>query len=318
MRRFLIFCSFIAGLACAAQASACDLCAIYRGEEAKVSRPGFNIGAFEQFTRFGTLQDGGKEVPNVAGQYLNSSITQFIAGYQWSGQFGLQVNLPYIYRSFRRPAGFLTDKGTVSGLGDMSLTGNYRLYENVTEDMIFIWSMSGGVKFPTGSSARIAEELNETPPPPGAPESGIHGHDLALGSGSYDGIVGTNAVLHYSRVFVSASVQYAIRGTGDFGYRHDNNLNWSLKPGAFLFVSDDATLGCQLAVTGESKGRDTFQGSRVDDTGITTVFLGPELSFTWKEELSAGLGADFPVLIDNTALQIVPDYKIRAALVWRL
>src|SRR2546422_7957051 len=39
---------------------------------------------------------------------------------------------------------------------------------------------SGGIKFPTGSSDRLKEELDELtapPPPPDAPESGIHGQD---------------------------------------------------------------------------------------------------------------------------------------------
>jgi hypothetical protein len=35
----------------------------------------------EQFTRFGTLQLDGNEVANPTGQYLNSSITQIVAGY---------------------------------------------------------------------------------------------------------------------------------------------------------------------------------------------------------------------------------------------
>jgi hypothetical protein len=38
---------------------------------------------------------------------------------------------------------------------------------------------------------------------------------------------------------------------------------------------------------------------------------------TWHENLSAELAADFPVALNNTALQIVPDYRIRGALSWR-
>src|SRR5205823_6450459 len=44
-----------------------------------------------------------------------------------------------------------------------------------------------GLKFPTGDSSRLKEEFHEVEIP-GAPESGIHGHDLTLGTGSYDGI----------------------------------------------------------------------------------------------------------------------------------
>ena len=50
------------------------------------------------------------------------------------------------------------------------------------------------------------------------------------------------------------------------------------------------------------------------DTGITSVFLGPELVFSLGEKLSAELGFDWPLSVDNTALQIVPDYRVHAAL----
>jgi hypothetical protein len=48
-----------------------------------------------------------------------------------------------------------------------------------------------------------------------------------------------------------------------------------------------------------------------------SVFIGPELSYTWKEHLSAELGAEFPVVSDNSALQLVPDYRVKAAVFWR-
>lgn len=308
---------FALSMSYALPAFSCDLCAIYRGTEAKLSKPGFNVGVFEQFTHFGTLQDNGEEVPDEVGQYMDSSITQFIVGYQINERGGLQVNVPYISRTFRRPEGFDIDKGTESGLGDLSLTGNLRLFEEVGLDTIFIWDAFGGVKFPTGDAGRLKEEFDETEVA-GAPESGIHGHDLALGSGSYDVVIGASASYHWKRIFTTAAVQYAIRTRGAYGYRYADDLNWSVKPGGYLYLTDEATAGLQLALTGESKGKDRFQDESAADTGITSVFVGPELSFTWKEKLSVDLGADFPVARHNTSLQIVPDYKIRAALVWRM
>ena len=73
----------------------------------------------------------------------------------------------------------------------------------------------------------------------------------------------------------------------------------------------------QFAMTGEAKGKDVFRGQKADDTAVTGVFLGPEFSYTWKEKLSADLGAEFPVILHNTSLQAVPDYKLRAAINWR-
>ena len=73
----------------------------------------------------------------------------------------------------------------------------------------------------------------------------------------------------------------------------------------------------QVVVSGEHKNRDTFQGSLADDTGVTAVYLGPQINFTWSEKFSAEIGADLPVSIDNTALQTVPDYRIRAGITYR-
>lgn len=53
------------------------------------------------------------------------------------------------------------------------------------------------------------------------------------------------------------------------------------------------------------------------DTGITSVYLGPKLVATWGDQLSADLGIDFPMSLENTALQLVPDFRLRAGMVLR-
>ena len=75
----------------------------------------------EQFTHFGSLQFDDREVANPTGQRLETSITQFVAGYGINDRFALQFNAPFIYRDFRRPEGFAIDEGNVSGFGDVSL-----------------------------------------------------------------------------------------------------------------------------------------------------------------------------------------------------
>jgi hypothetical protein len=303
-------------IAVALKSSACDLCAVYSAMEAKDARPGWSAGVSEQFTRFATLQEGGERVGDPVGQRLDSSITQFVLGYQFNGRFGLQVNVPVIYRAFKRPEGFAVDRGTESGFGDVSLIGRVRLFDWEQEDTTLLVNALAGVKFPAGNSDRLKEELNEVEVP-GAPESGVHGHDLALGSGSYDGIVGAAVFARWKRAFASASTQYAIRSEGDFDYRYANDLLWSGGPGALLVMSHRGTLSVQFNVSGEWKTKDTLAGSKAQDTGITAVYLGPVISVTWHDRLSAELDVDLPVIQDNTALQLVPDYRLRAGATWR-
>ena len=317
MKIFRFSVSVALGSALVAPATACDLCSIYSAAQSRgeVGR-GFFAGIAEQFTHFGTMQDNGQVVPNPSGQYLDSSISQIFAGYNLSDRFGVQFNLPLIYRSFQRPDGFATDRGVESGLGDISILGNFRLLRLEEKNRTFSWHLLGGVKFPTGSSDRIREELSEVEIP-GAPESGIHGHDLTLGTGSIDGIIGTGIFARYHRAFFSAGAQYSLRTKGDFDYRFANDLTWMGGPGYLVALNDNYTFALQLNVSGERKKTDTFQGSRAADTGVTAVYLGPQASFTWSDKFSAEIGADFPVSIANTALQTVPDYRVRASVTWR-
>jgi len=313
--------SVLAGVV-AAPATACDLCSVYSAMQARGEvNKGFTAGVAEQFSHYGTLQQDGHKVSNDLNQHLDSSIAQLFAGYNFTDRLGVQVNLPMIFRSFQRADDVGgTERGTESGAGDVSLVANFLAYRQATKTFTVAWTVHGGLKFPAGSSDRLKEELDELtapPPPAGAAESGIHGHDLALGSGSVDGIVGTGVFARRQRFFLSVNAQYTIRSKGDFDYRYANDLTWWGGPGIFLALNESCSVALQLNVSGESKGRDTFQGEKAEDTGITSVFLGPQISVTWAERLSAELGADLPVSIDNTALQNVPDYRVRAAVNWR-
>ena len=260
---------------------------------------GFTVGVAQQFTHYGTLQEDGHKIPNGLKQHFDSSISQLFAGYNLNNRFGVQFNLPVIYRSFKRPEGFEINRGTESGIGDVSLIGNFLAYRTLTENFTFSWSVLGGIKFPTGSTDRIKEEFNEVEVP-GAPESGIHGHDLTLGTGSFDGIVGTGIFTRWRRLFLTANAQYAIRSKGDFDYQFANDLTWSGGPGVYLALGHKYTLALQAVVSGEYKGTDTFQGASADDTGVTAVYLGPQLSFTWSSKLSAQVGADLPITCGAT------------------
>lgn len=316
-----IFClSAVLTGAVATPAVACDICSVFSAAQARGEiGKGFFGGVAEQFTHFGTMQDEGMKVANPTGQSLDSSVSQIFAGYNFNERVGLQLNVPVIYRSFKRPEGFAIDRGTESGVGDVLLIGHFQPYRHEEKKFTFSWTILGGIKFPTGSTRRLHEEVDELtapPPSPGAPESGIHGHDLTLGSGSYDGIVGTGIFFNSHRFFLTATAQYAIRSTGDFDYHFANDLTWAGGPGLFLVLKEEYTLALQLNVSGEHKSRDTFQGATAGDTGVTAVYVGPQINFTWSDKLSAEIGVDLPVSIDNTLLQAVPDYRIRAGITW--
>src|SRR6266404_1653372 len=165
--------------ACAQPVFACDLCSIYAAAQAQGgSGAGFYGGFAEQFTYFGTLQNEGNQAPNTIDQHIDSSVSQLFAGYNFNDRFGLQFNLPIIYRSWKRPLGAVIENGTELGTGDVSLIGNFLAYQKLSENFTFNWTLLGGLKFPTGNSSHLSESDVESKN--GLPASGIGGHEPNL------------------------------------------------------------------------------------------------------------------------------------------
>src|SRR4051812_47041700 len=102
--KFLAF--FLGLLSWVGSVLGCDLCAIYSANSARGdsdSGPIFTLN--EQFTSYGTLQQDGKifrGFPEIQDNYLASSITHLVPGYNFSPDFGLNLNIPLIHRSFTR------------------------------------------------------------------------------------------------------------------------------------------------------------------------------------------------------------------------
>lgn len=312
----------------------CDICAVYVGTELRERRTGPWLGIAEQFTRFATLQEGGEEVSNPARERLESSITQIALGYSFHPTFGVQVNVPVISRSFRRLEGEAVVRGSESGVGDLSALARYSLFDRMTPRGPLRLELFAGFEAPTGDSDRLREELAEGHDEGTAGEeevpsgdhseahhgheaSGVHGHDLALGSGSWDGLFGGRAFAARGRWFSSAVVQYAIRTEGDFDYSYADELTWSAAVGRFLLVRHEQLVGLQAIFSGETKGKDTLDGRRLDDTAITALYAGPGVFATWGASFALEASGELPILQHNSALQIVPDYRIRGGLSWR-
>jgi hypothetical protein len=329
--------SLATALAPSTHALACDICAVYTATEQSETRTGPNVGLAVQYTHFGTVKEDGREVPNPHGESLDSVITQLVLGYQVTPRIGLQLNIPFITRQFERVHDGRKERGNVSGPGDLTLLGRVLVHSFVTESSVFDFSLLGGLELPSGDSEFLGEEQAhahragvrrlvprhvepDTPGGHGAVEhgeSGVHGHDLALGSGSVDGLVGGEIFWSWKRAFMSGALHYAIRTEGDFEYRFANELTWTGGPGAYLLLADDHSLALQARLSGETKGKDRQAGSRLDDTAVTNLFVGPRLLFTWGTSLSAEAAVELPVIQHETERQIVADYRLRAAAVWR-
>ena len=293
------------------------------------------LAVAEQFTYFNTVRsmdmksESDHRVISLVRSRNLSPATVF------SSRFALQVNVPFIYRSFGAK-GFAIDRGTESGLGDVSL---------LTKVRVALHTKIGGrraVNFADAKSPRmevhepnftrrsfcsrgtdssqprdpIASRRNfEEIEMPGAPESGIHGHDLTLGSGSYDGIFG-GRVRFVTKVYsfkpicnsrfvamvcISIISRTISRGAGG--------------PGYYFIRNGHTIVGLQFVVSGEHRTSIVFAARKHKiPESLPRLVAGIVASLG---KVSAELGTDLPVSIDNTALQVVPDYRIRGGIAIR-
>ncbi len=318
-------------------AAACDLCAIYSADNARDQRDsGLVLTLSESYIPSGTVQFNGDEISSPDHRY--SSVTHFVPSYNFSRRFGVSLNVPFVYQHFRRselryslsgPPVLRTEHAAESGLGDASLISRITIFERQKMKYSLGVSALAGVKFPTGDTDRITDEVDQIRiydalVPPGTPHdplghsiSGVHQHDLSPGSGSFDGIFGLTLNGRWRQYFANAQFQYYLRTPGESDYEKGDEIMISGGPGAFLWSSKTATLNLQANAGYHSMARDVVGGRRSDYTGLTAWYLGPQIGLTLGEKFSSVAGIDLPLHITSNGLQAVPDFRLHASVVWR-
>lgn len=305
----------LAGLTRAAVA--CDSCALYIADGA--DRPGCTATVAPQFTHLGSVQDGADELPNPVHQYLDSRNTQFVLGYSPGGSWHLQFTLPYLVKTYLRPDHALIETGRVSGLGDATLAAQYRLWQRTaaTGDALAL-DVLGGVKFATGDASHLGDEIGHTHHHhANFPDSGVHGHDLALGSGSTDSVLGADGSWTHGRLLLRGAIQIKLRRPGEFDYRMADETSWELGLGAHVLLTHGHSLAVQALLAAEHKGLDTLAGEPQVDTGISVRYAGLRLHGSVGQRFAADATVELPVRIRTSEVMIVPDYRLRGAVTWR-
>jgi hypothetical protein len=310
---------------------ACELCAIYNADSAASgSGKGFSFAVSEQYIPYGTVQLNGRQLPpSILDQtFVNTSMTHFVPTWSFSKMFSVSLSVPLVHKEFKgmqlTGTGILTESGQETGLGDISLIGRCRVFQ-AREGMAAITvNLLAGVKFPTGDAEKLNEEVELTRELDAIygvghqhSVSGVHLSDLALGSGSYDGVFGLTVNSRWQRLFCNAQFQYYLRTPGEAGYEFGNEWMISGGPGVYLFVHEAFTLSLQTLATYDTSDPDTLLGRPNRNTGMTAIYLGPQLYLTLGERFSANAGVDLPISIDNNGLQNVPDYRLHAGVSFR-
>jgi len=311
-------------LATVGTSPACELCAIYSASNDRAGgSSGFQFTIAEQYVSAHSLYFEGHSASQYtfyAPAFLDSSYIHLVPTYNFSSRFGLSLNEPIIHREFRRveqqPTQNLDESGTITGPGDLALIGRLGLVQiNKMKYSVNI-NLLAGVKFPTGDTARLDNEVNAAKAEH-ATVDGVHEHDLSLGSGSYDGVFGLTTNLRWKQWFINNQTQYYLR-TEARGYEYGDLFIVSGGPGAYVPLGEQSTLSLQANGFYERNAQDKILGQVSDQTGMTAWYLGPLFSVTWGEHFSANAGFDWRLRVFNqNGLQTVPDYRVHGGITWR-
>lgn len=240
-----------------------------------------------------------------------SFLTSISASYGLIENLQIGLTLPYYAAVNARDAEYDSETGETEvatfdpdGIGDLWLTGKYRLYRGPIGQFAFV----GGVKFPTGRS-NVTNSAGERVEP-----------SFTAGTGSYDGsVAATYSRFLTSQITLDASFQYVVRGTDD-GFHVGNRIDGGVA-GAYRFAEDPATFPAVTAIfesNVRNLGKTEEEGNPDGNTGGTVLFLSPGVRLALTPSLSFTLWTPVPIVQALNGEQLEMAVKVGAAFVYLL
>jgi hypothetical protein len=308
-------------LAPVASSYACDPCAVFSHRRAeRGGEADFHTGLSYRFIHYESNRraEGFESLP---GQHLESNIWQVYSSYRFTDDVGLQLNIPVLYKDYRRVVNGVVEKGSESGIGDLSVLLNYELFETVHENGASTLTFSAGVKLPTGDSDPLREEVDafrDSLSRHSSTEGNlVGGDDLANGTGSVDFLLGVVARARKGRWFGESGLQYTFRQEGDFDYEYGDDFFWDIGPGYYLILDEEHVLSVRLKLSGDYKQEDEISGALLVGSGDSTIYAGLEASYSLGSRWYFKGGVDIPLETESSSEEVVPRVRATASAVYR-
>lgn len=177
-----------------------------------------------------------------------------------------------------------TEKGlqSISGLGDITLMGMYRVYQTKKDSTVFVHTLQlgGGVKIPSGSF----DQAN----------SGSVNPSFQLGTGSWDYLFNAEYTIKRKRFGLSTLMNYVVKSENAKSYRFGNQFNYA---GTLFYVYEDEnefSIAPQLGLAGEVYAANHQYQEKIRFTEGDVLFgkIGVELG---KKRFSFGTNFLMPV-----------------------
>lgn len=204
----------------------------------------------------------------------------------------------------------ITEHVSSYGLGDIIAMIRYtavKFSESSGEEEVIsaassamtILSFSAGVKLPTGRTDFMhdGEYLDS---------------HLQPGSGSTDIVLGTSLLWTLDRTTIATNILGSLPGTGARGHRFGNYINADLTGRYRILASEDnfSTLAATLGLCGELRAKETQDGTLLDDSGGSVLYLSPGVQWIASERISFEASYHLPIYHYLGGTQLGESYRM--------
>jgi hypothetical protein len=230
------------------------------------------------------------------GQSLHVIQIPTILGYNLATDAVVNVVVPYLVKEMKT-----ADKRHLDarGVGDISLTGKYRLYREDVPRGSTQFSLIGGLELPTGSTTKRKDGVKLPRP-------------LQLGSGGVDPFFGLAASWISAFHAVEGGVQFKYNSRHD-GFRFGTVTHYDIAYAYQLYPKwpiENAQLSLLLEFNGEHRERNVRGGNKVSASGGDTIFLSPGIQYIFLDNALVETSFQFPVLDRVNGKQLQQDYRV--------
>jgi hypothetical protein len=221
----------------------------------------------------------------------NFNTAQLWARIPLSEKIQVTALLPYHFHNRELSTG----RQEISGIGDVTVLGFYKLYQTQKDSALFnqVLLAGAGIKAPTGKY----NSANNGSVNPG----------FQVGTGSWDYLLATEYIITHKKAGLNAMVNYTIKTENDQDYRFGNQWNY----GATLFymvTKPQFTVVPQAGIAGEIYNANKQYGKKLPDTEGRALFgrLGVEAGYS---KFSIGLNAMLPLSQNLTGGKVEANYR---------
>lgn len=200
--------------------------------------------------------------------------------------------MPFHFNSKETAAG----EQKISGIGDLTLLGMYRLYQTHKDSTFFTHTLQLGlgIKAPTGKY----DEAN----------SGAVNPSFQLGTGSWDYILATEYTIRRKKLGLNSMLNYIFKTENNKSYQFGNQLNYS-QTLFYLYEENSFSFAPQFGFAGEVYGSNYQHGQKLAKTSGDVFFgkIGFEIG---RDKLSVGVNAMLPIAQNLAGDRVESKYRM--------